>query len=63
MFVNHITGVNTQSVESFKNGIKHEIKKQKKVITKLGQIFLNEFCFWFNYKNRKLEAMINLLSN
>lgn len=46
-FINHMNGVNTQAVESFNNCLKLEIKRRKGVETDLRQVFLKEFCFFF----------------
>ncbi len=59
--MNYETKVNTQTVESFNNGIKMEIKKRKGVRTEKRQQFLNEYCFVFNNKTNLLEAIIAML--
>ncbi|KCZ77429.1 hypothetical protein H311_01561, partial [Anncaliia algerae PRA109] len=60
-FVHKTNGVHTQFVESFHNQLKLEIKKRKGVQTNKRDIFLNEFCFYFNNRENFLEAVINLL--
>lgn len=60
-FVDRMTGVHTQHVESLNNCIKQEIKKQKGVSTSSRQKFLNEFCWFFNNKERRLEKLLILV--
>lgn len=54
-------GINTQSVESFNNCIKMEIKKRKGVLTIKREVFLKEFCFKFNNRGKLLEAVIEVI--
>lgn len=56
-----VEGVNTQAVESFNNILKIEIKKRKGVLTEKREDLLKEVCFYFNNKNRFLEAILDLL--
>lgn len=58
-FVNHETGVNTQSVESFNNELNLEIKRRKGVKTEKRKDFLNEFVWKFN--NRHSDRIIKIL--
>lgn len=60
-FVNRITGVNTQAVESFHNSLKTEIKKRKGVETEKRDEFLKEFLFFFNFKELAFEKGIELI--
>ena len=60
-FVNSITGVNTQAVESFHNLIKGEIKKRRGIRTNLRQQFLNEFVFLWNNRFNVIEEVLNLI--
>lgn len=60
-FINSENGVNTQSVESFNNFVKLEIKKRKGVKTCVRDKFLNEVCFYFNNKNNFLKAVLDLI--
>lgn len=60
-FVNPSNSTNTQTVESFNNMIKYEIKKRKGVLTTKRQEFLNEICFFYNNKNNILAHIISLL--
>jgi transposase-like protein len=50
-FVNPVTGVNTQAIESFHNELKLEIKRRKGVLNVKREEFLNEFCFYFNNRS------------
>lgn len=59
-FVAH-DGTNTQSVESFNNCIKLEIKRRKGVWTIKREEFLKEVCFLFNHRHNLLDELINLL--
>lgn len=54
-------GINTQSVESFNNELKLEIKRRKGIRTSLRGIFLKEFCFKFNNRSNLLAAVFNLI--
>lgn len=47
-FVNSVTGAHTQGIESFHNELKREIKKRKGIKTCDREVFLKEFCFYFN---------------
>lgn len=60
-FVNNVTGVNTQAVESFNSELKREIKKRKGVLTNNRSVFLKEFCFCFNNKVGFTSVVINLI--
>lgn len=60
-FINQITGVNTQAVESFNNSLKLEIKRRKGVETNLREVFLKEFCFFFNNRGNLLEKIFNMI--
>lgn len=60
-FVNRESGVHTQSIESFHNEMKIEIKRRKGVLTSKRSIFLKEFCFYFNNRLEFLESILNLL--
>ncbi|KCZ77497.1 hypothetical protein H311_01493 [Anncaliia algerae PRA109] len=60
-FIDKENGVNTQSVESFHNQLKLEIKKRKGVYTSKRKEFLKEFCFYYNNRDNFLEAILNLL--
>lgn len=60
-FINHSNGTNTQAVESFHNEMKIFIKKRKGIKTGSRDIFLNEFCFYWNNKNNHFQAIIDLL--
>lgn len=60
-FINSTTGVNTQAIESFHNELKLAVKRRKGVITSARPVFLNEFVFYFNNKNRYLESLLNLI--
>ncbi len=52
-------GVNTQAIESFNNELKLEIKKRKGVITERREMFLKEFCFYFNNRSSFFNAVFN----
>lgn len=60
-FVNSLTGVNTQAVESFNNIIKYEIKKRKGVKTNERAEFLKEICWLYNNKDNILEKLFEIL--
>ncbi|KAI5150846.1 hypothetical protein ENBRE01_1751 [Enteropsectra breve] len=61
-FINRLTGVNTQAVESMNNVIKMEIKNRQGVKTTCRERFLKEFCFKWNNKERLWEAILHLIS-
>ncbi|KCZ80115.1 hypothetical protein H312_02477 [Anncaliia algerae PRA339] len=60
-FVNSSNGVNTQSIESFHNEMKNEIKRRKGVKTENRSDFLKEFCFYFNNRSCFFDAVLNLI--
>ncbi|KCZ79584.1 hypothetical protein H312_03029, partial [Anncaliia algerae PRA339] len=60
-FVNSSSGVNTQAVESFHNSLKLEIKRKKGVLTNFREVFLKEFCFYFNNRHDYFHAVLNLI--
>lgn len=60
-FINFESGVNTQSVESFNNFIKLEIKKRKGVKTSFRNRFLAEVSFYFNNKGNFFSAVLDLI--
>ena len=60
-FVNPVNGVHTQSVESFNNSVKLEIKRRKGVRHYHRESFLKEFCWKFNNKNSRLEKILEIL--
>jgi hypothetical protein len=60
-FVNAVTGVNTQAVESFNNELKLEKKRRKGVETEKRGLFLTEFCFYFNNRSNFMDAVLNLI--
>ena len=60
-FVNHVTGVNTQAIESFHNELKLEIKKRKGISTNKRSDFLNEFCYYFNNRHDYFDAIQRLM--
>ncbi|KCZ75181.1 hypothetical protein H311_03845 [Anncaliia algerae PRA109] len=60
-FVDKVKGVHTQSVESFHNQLKLEIKKRKGIKTEKRSDFLKEFCFFYNNRDNFYLAIINLL--
>lgn len=60
-FVNRVNGTHTQGIESFHNELKLEIKRRKGVITEKRDVFLNEFCFYFNNRTNLFEAVMNLI--
>lgn len=60
-FVDSLSGINTQAVESFHNELKIWIKKRKGVRTIERAKFLKEFCFYFNHRNTYFESILNLI--
>ncbi|KCZ82445.1 hypothetical protein H312_00103, partial [Anncaliia algerae PRA339] len=60
-FVNKSSKAHTQSVESFNNLIKYEIKKRKGIITNKRQRFLNELCWRFNNIRDRFEKILELI--
>ncbi|KAG0441185.1 hypothetical protein DMUE_1240, partial [Dictyocoela muelleri] len=61
IFVDRITGVNTQAIESFNNCIKKKIKDRKGIVTEKRGAFLKEFCFLFNNRSNLLQPILSLL--
>ncbi|KCZ78234.1 hypothetical protein H311_00738, partial [Anncaliia algerae PRA109] len=59
IFINKLSGANTQAVESFNNLIKWHIKRRKGIRTGLRQCFLNEICWLFNNKENRFERILN----
>lgn len=60
-FVNSNDGTHTQSIESFHNELKLEIKRRKGVKSNERRTFLREFCFYFNNRNNFFTSIINLI--
>lgn len=60
-FIDQLTGVNTQAVESFHNDLKRFIKCRKGVKTESRPGFLKEYCFYFNNRTNFFEAVLHLL--
>ena len=60
-FIDFETGVKIQSIESFYNELKLEIKRRKGIKTENRALFLKEFCFYFNNRLTFFESCINLL--
>ncbi|KAG0418154.1 hypothetical protein DMUE_6406 [Dictyocoela muelleri] len=60
-FVDRITGIHTQAIESFNNCLKVEIKNRKGVKTNDRDEFLKEFCYLFNNRNRLIDAIFDIL--
>lgn len=60
-FVNSINGVHTQSIESFHNELKLEIKRRKGVLSENRTMFLNEFCFYFNHRNNFFNSLLEII--
>ncbi len=60
-FVNRESGVHTQHVESFNNILKYSIKNKKGVLTDFRGKFLKEECFFWNNKERIIEALLDLI--
>lgn len=60
-FIDKITGVHTQNVESYNNKLKLGIKKMKG-LTKIGRLnFLSEFMFLDMYKSESFSKILELL--
>ncbi|KAG0426515.1 hypothetical protein DMUE_5963, partial [Dictyocoela muelleri] len=59
-FINYENGVNTQTIESFHNEMKLEIKRRKGIKTDKREEFLNEFCFYFNNRRDYFNSILNL---
>lgn len=60
-FVDPVSGVHTQAVESFNNYLKHAIKTRKGVRTVDRPDFCKEMCFFFNNKKNVLQALLSLI--
>lgn len=60
-FVDPLTGVHTQHVESFNNKIKTNIKNQKGVIKDVRPRFLTFFIFVDTYKSYALEKLLEVI--
>lgn len=60
-FVNRITGVHTQGIESFHSELKLEIKKRKGIRTVDRPDFLREFCFYFNHREAFDDVVLELI--
>lgn len=60
-FVNKVTGVSTQRVESFNNELKLEIKRRKGILTQCRESFLTEFCYYYNNRSNFFEAVLFLI--
>jgi transposase-like protein len=60
-FVDTISNVHTQSVESFNNELKYQIKLRKGIKTGLRNDFLTEFLWIWNNKCDLLNNLINLI--
>lgn len=60
-FVDPITGVHTQNVESFNNKIKMDIKAQKGVRNQDRPRFLTFFIFIDTYKENAMNKIIEIL--
>ncbi|KAM0678989.1 hypothetical protein BDAP_000509 [Binucleata daphniae] len=60
-FINRLENVNTQAVESFHSVLKYWIKERKGVLTQLRDIFLVEFCFYYNNKNDYLVSILEII--
>ena len=61
-FINHLTSVNTQAVESFNNLLKRKIKERMGVRTDLRSTFLNEICWIFNHSNNLFNDIIAIIT-
>jgi hypothetical protein len=60
-FVDRVTNVHTQAIESFHSCLKYEIKKRKGVRTCERQEFLKEFCFYFNNRENFAEIVMSMI--
>ena len=60
-FINRTTLVNTQDVQSFNNELKLESKRRKGILTVHRDLFLNEFCYYFNNRDCYFETILNLI--
>lgn len=60
-FVDPVTGIHTQAVESINNEIKYAIKCQKGVATSNRSSFLTEFIWIFNNKENLLDSYLRLI--
>lgn len=60
-FVDRVTGVHTQGIESFNGELKYEIKKRKGIQTEKRGSFLKEFCFYFNNRADFFHAVFRLI--
>ncbi|KCZ80016.1 hypothetical protein H312_02573 [Anncaliia algerae PRA339] len=60
-FVNSSSGVNTQPVMSFHNSLKLVIKRKKGGLTNFRDVFIKEFCFYFNNRHNYFHAGLNLI--
>lgn len=60
-FVNALTGVDTQAVESFHSVLKYWIKERKGVLTEHRPMFLREFCFYYNNRGKYLTKIFELI--
>ena len=60
-FVNRVTGVHTQGIESFNGELKYEIKKRKGINTNKRAQFLHEFCFYFNNREDFFFKVLELI--
>ncbi|KAI5152406.1 hypothetical protein ENBRE01_2805 [Enteropsectra breve] len=60
-FINRLAGVNTQTVDLLNNAIKLEIKARKGILTDQRPMYLKEFCFNWNNRDRLWECLLDLL--
>lgn len=60
-FVDPITQIHTQHVESFNNALKYSIKKMKGILTTKRADFLTEFVWKWNNRECLFDAIIKLL--
>ncbi|KCZ74005.1 hypothetical protein H311_05033, partial [Anncaliia algerae PRA109] len=56
-FINHITNINTQTVEYSHNELKLEIKGRKSIVTAKREYVLKEFCFYFTNRKNLYNAV------
>ncbi|KAI5151650.1 hypothetical protein ENBRE01_2286 [Enteropsectra breve] len=60
-FINKLTVVNTQAVETINNLIKLEIKRRQGIKTTCRANYLKKFCFKWNNKDALWDALLELI--
>jgi transposase-like protein len=60
-FVDPLTGIHTQAIESFHNEMKLKFKNQKGIKTENCCRFLSEFVWFWNHKGSTLSDLFNLI--